>query len=50
MTSRYAVPLAELEAVHVPVEEQTTAKAEPTPPEVLAPEEVARLALIRVAG
>lgn len=51
MTSPYAVPLADLErSAHVPPEQQATGQAEPPPPAPIAPEEVERQALLRVAG
>lgn len=49
--NRFAVPLKDLEAVHVPVEEQITeADIDPPVPDITSEQERERLALLRVGG
>ena len=44
--SKYAQPLAALEGVHVPLEEQVTGQQVAPPREYLAPEDLDRLRLL----
>lgn len=49
-TDRYRVPLDELDAVHVPVEDQVTAAPQPPAEGPLAAEELDRQRLLGVTG
>lgn len=46
----YAVTLADLESVHVPVEQQVSSRPEPPPAGPLAPEELDRQRLLGVTS
>ena len=48
---RFAVPLRDLEAVHVPIEDQVTElDADPPVPDITSEQERERLQLLRVGG
>lgn len=49
--ARFRITLDELEAsVHVPVEDQVSAQADPPAPDLLGPDEIARLSMLRLGG
>ena len=49
--ARFRITLDELEAsVHVPVEDQVSAQADPPTPDLLGPDEIARLSMLRLGG
>ena len=48
---RFRISLDELEAsAHVPVEDQVSAQADPPTPDLLGPDEIARLSMLRLGG